>query len=171
MNPGIHAAISAALAADEARKQEEDHTMRYRPEDLAGDWEFKIVRSYSPIFRKPENLQQIREEEALSGWSLLEKLDDFRVRFKRPASAAKRDARLPAEIDPYRTQLRGGTSNLARFFMFGIALLSGVTIFILAKLTLAEDPSLASSPFILIAIVTFLVILIPIAALFVRARR
>ncbi|MCJ7624816.1 MAG: hypothetical protein MUO76_15050 [Anaerolineaceae bacterium] len=71
------------------------------PEDL---WEFKIVRSSSGAFRKPEIFQRLLEEEALSGWELLEKLDNSRVRFKRLKSIRQRDAMLPPGVDPYRSQ-------------------------------------------------------------------
>jgi hypothetical protein len=72
-----------------------------KPEDM---WEFKIVRSSSGVFRKPEVFQRLLEEEALSGWELLEKLDNSRVRFKRLKSARERDAMLPPGLDPYRSQ-------------------------------------------------------------------
>jgi len=68
------------------------------------DWEFKIVRSDSGVFRKPEVLERLIEEEAQAGWVLLEKFDDNRVRFKRPRSARTRDGFLPDGVDPYRTQ-------------------------------------------------------------------
>ena len=50
------------------------------PEEL----EYKIVRASSDIFRDSEVFRQLCEEEARAGWRLLEKLDDRRVRFKRP---------------------------------------------------------------------------------------
>lgn len=55
----------------------------YSDPRLAG-WEFKIVRAKGNMFRNPAILQQLCEEEQLAGWVLLEKLDDQRVRFKRP---------------------------------------------------------------------------------------
>jgi len=39
------------------------------------------------MFRDPVVLRQLCEEEAEAGWILLEKLDDHRVRFKRPMVA------------------------------------------------------------------------------------
>ncbi len=76
----------------------------YTQDDLSSDWEFKIVRSDSGAFRKPEVLEELIEEEAQAGWVMLEKFDDSRVRFKRPRSARARDAYLPDGVDPYRTQ-------------------------------------------------------------------
>lgn len=66
-------------------------------------WEFKIVRANREIFRDPSVLQRLCEEEGEAGWILLEKLDDRRVRFKRPV--ALRDLIKPERlaIDPYRT--------------------------------------------------------------------
>lgn len=47
-------------------------------------WEFKIVRARRNLFRDPAIFQCLCEEEAEAGWIMLEKLDDRRVRFKRP---------------------------------------------------------------------------------------
>lgn len=65
-------------------------------------WEFKIVRANRNLFREPAVLKRLCEEEAQSGWILLEKLDDRRVRFKR--STALRDTVKPEFLanDPYR---------------------------------------------------------------------
>lgn len=65
-------------------------------------WEFKIVRANRNLFRDSALLQQLCEEEAEAGWILLEKLDDRRVRFKRPM--AMRDIVKPEFLnyDPYR---------------------------------------------------------------------
>ena len=99
----------AGAAAAERRRQmlfteEEGDMTQYTPDDLKSDWEFKIVRSGSAAFRKPEVLSQLIEEEARAGWVMLEKFDDSRVRFKRPRSARAKDAFLAEGVDPYRTQ-------------------------------------------------------------------
>lgn len=101
-----HGAIIAAQAAqEEERKRKEEETMTtYTTEDLEDNWEFKIVRAGSPAFRRPEIFQALLEEEALSGWEMVEKLDDQRVRFKRRRELRRKDARLPQGIDPYRTR-------------------------------------------------------------------
>ena len=80
---------------------------KYTDADLQGDWEFKIVRSNLAGFRNPEVLQQVCAEEARAGWTLVEKFDNQRLRFKRPISARAGDAGLG--FDPYRTQY--GTSS------------------------------------------------------------
>jgi hypothetical protein len=66
-------------------------------------WEFKILRSTQESFRDPLVFKQVLEEEAIAGWILLEKLDDRRLRFKRPIAMREvlRSDLLP--IDPYRT--------------------------------------------------------------------
>ncbi|NES94384.1 MAG: hypothetical protein F6K32_04010 [Desertifilum sp. SIO1I2] len=69
-----------------------------RPEE----WEYKIVRANSDLFRDAEVFAQLCEEEAEAGWMLLEKLDDRRVRFKRPISARIGVKTDPFAIDPYR---------------------------------------------------------------------
>lgn len=80
---------------------------KYTDADLQGDWEFKIVRSNLASFKNPEVLQQVCAEEARAGWTLVEKFDNQRLRFKRPISARAGDVGLG--IDPYRTQY--GTSS------------------------------------------------------------
>jgi hypothetical protein len=109
-----HGAIVAAHAAREARRrqeQEEEEMTKYTNEDLEQNWEFKIVRAYFPVFRKPEVFQSLLEEEALAGWELVEKLDDQRIRFKRRKQARRNDAALPFGIDPYRTQYGRNTNT------------------------------------------------------------
>ena len=132
-----HGAVIAAHAARERRKQleaEEENMTSYKSEDLEGNWEFKIVRAAAPVFRKPEVFQRLVEEEAMSGWELLEKLDDSRVRFKRHKDARRRDAALPPGVDPYRTQFGGSNSRAMVATMIGltVTLLMGVMVFFLA---------------------------------------
>jgi hypothetical protein len=104
---GTVAATTAAVQQEKRRRlklaEEEENMTDYTHDDLAGDWEFKIVRSDSGAFRKPEVLRELVEQEAQAGWIMLEKFDDNRVRFKRPRSAQAKDPFLPAEVDPYRT--------------------------------------------------------------------
>jgi len=99
--------VVAAAAAAKRRKMllaGEENMASYTQDDLRNDWEFKIVRSNTAAFRKPEVLNKLLEEEARTGWVMLEKLDDSRIRFKRPRSARAKDAYLPDGVDPYRTQ-------------------------------------------------------------------
>lgn len=75
---------------------------RDRDPRLVG-WEFKILRAEGDLFREPAKLQAACDEEALAGWILLEKLDDRRLRFKRPI--AMREVINPETLgfDPYRS--------------------------------------------------------------------
>ena len=100
------ATVAAAAAAEAARKEEEELT-EYSPRDLADDWEFKILRSNTGAFRRPEKLKETLDQEARAGWVFVEKFDNGRIRLKRPASARENDRSL--DFDPYRTYA-GGSS-------------------------------------------------------------
>lgn len=65
-----------------------------------GEWEYKIVRASSDLFRDPKVFRKLCAEEKQAGWILLEKLDNQRVRFKRHLMG--RQATAPGSIDPYR---------------------------------------------------------------------
>jgi hypothetical protein len=99
------AATSGATAAAHQQRlyTEEEILTVYSDEDLENDWEFKIVRSDLGAFGKRETLERLMQEEAWAGWTMLEKFDDYRVRFKRPLSARAQDPYLPEGVDPYRT--------------------------------------------------------------------
>ena len=90
-------ATAAAHAAQEKKKkelQEEEEMTRYTGEELTEDYEFKIVRSQTSAFKKRETVEQVMAEEAVSGWKFVEKFDDNRLRFKRPASARRNGSTL-----------------------------------------------------------------------------
>jgi hypothetical protein len=169
MNPGVHAAV---IAAHERRRQEEmwreeEAMFNYSQDDIQGEWEFKIVRSGSTIFRKREVLEQVMEEEALSGWQMVEKLDDSRLRFKRPIAARRRDAMLPEGIDPYRSQVGSGSAGIAAV-LFGLSTLVVVGI----ALVFANAPEGAGEiPWILIALIATLIVGFGMIAVVVRGRR
>ncbi|MDG2992336.1 hypothetical protein L3556_15560 [Candidatus Synechococcus calcipolaris G9] len=82
------------------QSQQATPTTKKTPAQLAG-WEFKILRSQQNIFHQLDKLQAVCAEEAKGGWILLEKLDDRRLRFKRPMVLREK---LPpiAGYDPYR---------------------------------------------------------------------
>jgi hypothetical protein len=118
-----HGAFVAAHAAQEKRRkdeEEEEEMTNYSTEDLASNWEFKIVRSESGAFRKPEVFQNLLEEESIAGWELVEKLDNRRVRFKRNTSARRKDGMLPPGIDPYRTNY--GSSAARPMILLGVVI-------------------------------------------------
>jgi hypothetical protein len=95
------ASTAAAAAAAEMMRKEEEEMTTYTREDLTEGWEFKILRSMTSAFKHPEKLQAALEEESKSGWVLVEKFDDSRIRLKRPASAKEYD--VHPGVDPYRT--------------------------------------------------------------------
>jgi hypothetical protein len=146
---GVVGATAAANAAAEKRRQmlgaEEEDMTQYTQDALTGNWEFKIVRSDSGAFRKPEVLRRLVEEEARAGWVMLEKFDDSRVRFKRPRSARAQDAFLPEGVDPYRTRYGAFATRQATVVgvMIGLVLFLGLGV---AGLFLAERGAPATGP-------------------------
>jgi len=120
------------IAAQQARErrlreEEEEETMtKYTSEDLENHWEFKIVRSETGAFRKPEVFQSLLQEESFAGWELAEKLDNRRVRFKRRRDARRRDAALPPGIDPYRTYY--GRSTARPVLLIGVAVMLALMV-------------------------------------------
>lgn len=113
---------SNSALADDARSPEQVEAIK--DPRLVG-WEFKIVRAKKDLFREPEMFQNLCAEEAEAGWILLEKLDDRRVRFKRPM--ALREIIKPEflSFDPYRctygpTQLSIATWITAAFVAIAV---------------------------------------------------
>ncbi|MBE9141947.1 hypothetical protein [Planktothrix mougeotii] len=81
------------------------------PEPLVRDWEYKIVRASRDVFRNPTIFKRLCQEEAEMGWILVEKLDDRRVRFKRPRGLDHAENPYQIKADPYRSTY-GSSSNL-----------------------------------------------------------
>ncbi|MBD2003637.1 MULTISPECIES: hypothetical protein [Cyanophyceae] len=112
-------------------------------------WEFKIVRASSDLFRSSAIFQKLCEEEAQSGWILLEKLDDRRVRFKR--AIAMRDI-IPSEslsYDPYRSHY--GTRLRRRTGVYAIAAVIAMSLpaylgYVLVSRTLNNSSRTISPP-------------------------
>jgi hypothetical protein len=116
-----HAAAHAA--AQKKRRAEEEEMTQYTRDELENDWEFKIVKSATGRFSKREIVEQVRAEEAMAGWVMVEKFDDNRIRFKRPMSAQRNDPNLPLGIDPYRTTYgisEGGLGITIAGIMIGV---------------------------------------------------
>ena len=132
--PSISAATTGAVVAAHHQRMlaEEERMATYTSEDLEQDWEFKIVRAISSAFGKREALQKLLQEEAIAGWTMVEKFDDSRIRFKRPRKAREQDAFLPEGVDPYRTQY-GAPAFLYAVVVIGVVLL---IVFVLAFLVL-----------------------------------
>lgn len=111
------AAIAAAQAAARMREEEEKMTS-YNKDDLNG-WEFKIMRSNFGSFSNYEKVKKVCDEEAKAGWELVEKFDQYRLRFKRPVGMRAKDQFL--NFDPYRTGVGGGGGVVA--LIIGLCLL------------------------------------------------
>jgi hypothetical protein len=122
--PSISAATTGAIVAAHQQQlmAEEERMTTYTSKELEEDWEFKIVRATSAAFGKPETLQKLLGEEAVAGWTMVEKFDDSRIRFKRPRDAREQDAYLPERVDPYRTQY-GPPAGVYGVLVIGILLL------------------------------------------------
>jgi hypothetical protein len=127
-----HVAIHAAAERKKKEKEEEENMSRYSQQELEEDWEFKIVRSATGAFKQPEVLRSLIEEEALAGWKMVEKFDDNRIRFKRPASAQRKDEMLPPQVDPYRTQFGMSEAGLAFRILFAIGVITGLIILVVS---------------------------------------
>ncbi|KAM3101601.1 hypothetical protein ACKFKF_07610 [Phormidesmis sp. 146-12] len=107
-------------------------------------WEFKIVRSHQDLFRDPTVLQRLCEEESHAGWILLEKLDDRRIRFKRPIALREIIKSDMMTIDPYRSYY--GASGNSRLWVMAIVSIMLLTLpaylgFMLVSATLNKPPS------------------------------
>lgn len=105
---------------------EEENLTRYESYDHRNQqsgWEFKIVRANGNAFRDRKVLKRVCQEESKSGWILLEKLDDRRLRFRRPVAAREQDHLC--KQDPYRSYY-GISPEIATVFgiIFTIAILS-----------------------------------------------
>ena len=103
------AAVAAAAAARRAMLLEEEQMTTYGSDDLAHDWEFKIVRANTGAFRNTASLNRLLQEEARAGWIMLEKFDNSRIRFKRPRQARSNDSTLP----PGCRSVSGALRNVA----------------------------------------------------------
>ncbi len=128
---GAHAAAHAA-AEQKKKQQEEEEMTSYTRNELENDFEFKIVRSSTGRFKKREIIEQLKEEEAMSGWIMVEKFDDNRIRFKRPLSAQRNDPMLPPGIDSYRTSYGMSEGGTALTILGVLALIGGVIVLLLS---------------------------------------
>jgi hypothetical protein len=99
---GLIVIVAAIWLIQKKLQQEEEEEVTPLSADPAAGFEYKIMRSALGSFRKPEALKAMLEEETRAGWELFEKLDDCRIRLRRPTACRQRDAELTQ--DPYRTR-------------------------------------------------------------------
>lgn len=152
-------AAAAAAAAEEQRKEEEEMT-GYTREELEGEWEFKIVRSFMNAFANPRIMQRLVEEEARAGWEMVEKFDNGRVRFKRHKSARGLDDQLRAEgVDPYRANFGAGTKMAFKLVMVGAAVLGMLVVM-----------AVSGSALPVIGVVLVFMLIVAVAVVFARGR-
>jgi hypothetical protein len=127
------AATAAAARHLQMLRTEEEVMTRYSADETEG-WEFKIVRSATAKFKRPEVVRQLVEEEARAGWELLEKFDDSRIRFKRRVEQRADD--VHRDLDPYRTAY-GWTSDRLGLTLAGVILglvaLVGLLVFLFSS--------------------------------------
>lgn len=81
-------------------------------------YEYKILRTAWTNFRNPARLQATLEYESQSGWDLFEKLDDQRLRLRRPITCRDEDATRP--FDAYRSWVGPSDNAAAVFVVIGI---------------------------------------------------
>ena len=94
--------------------------------------EFKIMRSLTGKFKDNKFVQKLCREEARAGWEMLEKFDDYRIRFKRRTDNRPNDQFL--KFDPYRTSVGFGSGQRAVLAIGVAALLVGVLVFVMIAL-------------------------------------
>jgi hypothetical protein len=100
---GYRIAQARAHLTQATEEAEEEALTPYTPASLAGDWEFKIIRSAFKQFGNSEVRERVLAEEGLGDWVLVEVFDDARIRLKRERVA--RPQKATEGYDPYRTQI------------------------------------------------------------------
>ncbi len=125
------AAAAAAAAAKRAREEEEEMT-QYTDQELQTDWEFKIIRSNTKSFDKPDVFRRMLVEESEFGWQLVEKFDGSRVRLKRQRQATPADA---YGRDPYRTTYGVTEGAMVGFILLAIGAVFSVLMLVIVLLT------------------------------------
>jgi hypothetical protein len=133
MSIGAGAAAGAAAAAAELQRREEEEMTAYNTKDLDEGWEFKIVRSNFALFRNPEKLRAVLEDEKRGGWTLVEKFDDQRIRLKRLAGTKVAQGDFGDGYDPYRTTV-GMANGAIVMTLIGISLALGLGMMLIASL-------------------------------------
>ena len=128
---GAHIAIAARRRRQRQHHEQEEETMNHiNMQGHEDQWEFKIIRATTGIFKQRANLAAILEEEALAGWELVELFDNHRIRLKRPISQRRKDPQLPTGMDPYRTQI-GITEGALAVVIMGVVLAVGLAVAVL----------------------------------------
>jgi hypothetical protein len=104
-----HDSMEIATVSDEQQSTNGSGSPLPKDPRLTG-WEYKIVRARRDLFADAAVFKQLCDEEAQAGWILLEKLDNRRVRFKRPIGMREVIQTEFLSYDPYRCHY-GPSSN------------------------------------------------------------
>jgi hypothetical protein len=121
------AAAAAAAAAKQRAQEEEEKLTPYNTGDLNG-YEFKIIRASTRKFKNPEFVRKICAEEAQAGWEMIEKFDDYRIRFKRSTKNRSGDPHL--NIDPYRTSVGATEAHIAAIVVGAVLAAALIGLFV-----------------------------------------
>ena len=125
---------AAAAAAERRRREEEEETLTSYASNDIDKYEFKIMRSSLGKFSNYETLKRVCEQEARAGWEMVEKFDQYRVRFKRKIEHRANDRHL--DFDPYRTGIAGSGGALKIGIIVGVIgllALAGVLFMVLSS--------------------------------------
>jgi hypothetical protein len=145
---------AAAARLAQQHKEEEEMT-KYNPEEMNG-WEFKIVRSGTGKFKNQEEIQKLCQEEARAGWEMLEKFDDYRIRFKRKTDM--RTISSHQEIDPYRTHVGMNPNLVGPIIAIGMAILIAGIALAANYSTKGGKPAILIAPLLTIIMIAFIMI-------------
>ena len=117
-------------------------TLQLLKESRAMGWEFKIVRANTDLFQDPMVFKRLCDEESQAGWVLLEKLDNRRVRFKRPIALREMIKQELLAFDPYRSYYGSSTniwSWLGAMALVGFTVLPAYLGYVLVSTTLISN--------------------------------
>lgn len=163
----LPAATAAAAAASRRREEEEAQVIDgLLQKDSDGRYEYKVLRSSSGAFKRPDRRNQVLMEEARAGWDMALMLDNSRLILRRDKKMREQDFLSTPGIDPYRIEVDG---NQALFIALALFLAMGIAPLALALLLInTNGPAPLSSG---ILVIMGLVVLLLIVAVFIAIRR
>jgi hypothetical protein len=126
-----HGAHTASHQAAARRREEEERRKRREEEEIltsysevamTQDWQFKIVHG---DFSSAAKVRAVMQEQERWGWVFVEKFDNERIRFKRPADETANDDLR--EGNPYASKSKAApASGCAGLLVLGFGLAGGV---------------------------------------------
>jgi hypothetical protein len=126
-NHSAHMASQQAAARREEeerrrRQEEEEILTSYSEVAMTQDWQFKIVHG---DFSSAAKVRAVMQEQEQWGWVFVEKFDNARIRFKRPAGEAANDDLR--EGNPYSSKSKAAAaSGCAGLLLLGFGFAAGV---------------------------------------------